>query len=97
MSAGAHAPRDDLSFVPLLSFLARLELSPSLGLLLDAAGLVTPLGRAEDALPALEYRPSENLALRLGYRILEGGSDGGGGVYTFSLFHYAVISLAVSF
>ncbi len=97
MSSGAYEHREDLGFVPLLSFLARWEITPAFGILLDAEGLVSPFGRAEDALLALEYRPSENLALRLGYRILEGGSDGGGGVYTFALFHYAVVGIAVSF
>lgn len=97
MSAGAYAHRQDLGFVPLLSLLARWEIAPRFGILLDAEGLVSPFGRAEDALLALEYRPTDKLALRLGYRVLEGGSDGGGGVYTFALFHYAVLGLAVSF
>lgn len=97
MSSGAYEHREDLGFVPLLSFLARWEFAQAFGILLDAEGLVSPFGRAEDALLALEYRPAENLALRLGYRILEGGSDGGGGVYTFALFHYAVVGFAVSF
>jgi hypothetical protein len=36
------------------------------------------------------------VALRVGYRILEGGADNDE-VYTFSLFHYIVAGLVVSF
>jgi hypothetical protein len=37
------------------------------------------------------------MELRLGYRILEGGSDGGGSVYTFSMFHYATMGIRWKF
>ncbi len=46
---------------------------------------------------ALLFRPWDDLELRMGYRLLEGGSDGGGSVYTFSMFHYATAGLRYRF
>lgn len=97
MSDTAYAHRDDLGLVPLLSGMAQWSFAPQFDMLLDADALVSPFGRAEDALLALQYRPSDRLALRLGYRVLEGGSDGGGNVYTFALFHYAMAGMTVRF
>ena len=36
------------------------------------------------------YRHTERVALMAGYRLLEGGADNDT-VYTFSMFHYAVL------
>ena len=67
-------------------------------ILVDADALVTPFGRAEDVLAALQYHISDSVAVRLGYRLLEGGSGGeGGNVYTFALFHYATAGISVRF
>jgi hypothetical protein len=97
MSDSAYAHRSDLGVVPLVSLRAEWDFARPASLLLDADALVTPFGRAEDVLVALQYRPSDPVALRLGYRILEGGSDGGGKVYTFALFHYATAGISVRF
>lgn len=97
MSDAAYAHRSDLGVVPLVSARAEWRFAGPASLLLDADALVTPFGRAEDVLLALQYRASEPVALRLGYRILEGGSDGGGKVYTFALFHYATAGISVRF
>jgi hypothetical protein len=97
MSDHAYAHRQDLGFVPLITAMASWRFAAPFSVLLDADGLVTPFGRAEDALIALQYHPSESTTLRLGYRILEGGSDGGGKVYTFSAFHYLVAGISVAF
>jgi hypothetical protein len=97
MSDSAYARRSDLGVVPLISFLAEYTFAPPLSLLIDGDALVTPFGRAEDVLAALQYRPSEKVAYRLGYRILEGGSEAGGSVYTFALFHYATMGITVKF
>jgi hypothetical protein len=85
--------RTDLGFVPLLHLSAEWRFAPSFSLLLDGDGLAAPQGRAEDFLLALVWAFDDSTMLRLGYRILEGGSDGGGSVYTFSMFHYAGIGL----
>lgn len=97
MDDSGYAHRSDLGVVPLVNFGARWAFAPRFSALIDGDALVTPYGRAEDALVALEYSPSDRVAWRLGYRILEGGSDGGGDVYTFALFNYAVAGLRVSF
>lgn len=80
--------RTDLGFVPLIHLSAEWLINPQFSLLLAGDGLVAPQGRAEDFQLAAVYSPRDDLSLRLGYRILEGGSDGGGSVYTFSMFHY---------
>jgi hypothetical protein len=97
MSATGYARRTDLGVVPLIHFMGEWKLTPEIGLLLDADALVTPFGRAEDVLAALRYRQSDRVSYRLGYRVLEGGSDGGGSVYTFALFHYVTAGMTVRF
>ncbi len=93
----AYAHRSDLGVVPLVSLLAEWRFAGPFSLLLDADALATPFGRAEDALLALQFHPSERAAARIGYRVLEGGSEGGGNVYTFALFHYLTAGLTVRF
>ncbi|HRY54839.1 MAG TPA: hypothetical protein P5142_09470 [Spirochaetia bacterium] len=97
MSEGAYAHRDDLGLVPLVSAMAEWEFARGTSLLVDAEALASPFGRAEDLLVALQRRLSDTATLRLGYRLLEGGSDGGGGVYTFALFNYATAGIRVRF
>ena len=87
------AKRTDLGFVPLIRLSARWNFAPRLSLLLEGDGLAAPQGRAEDFLLAFLYSPDEKTELRLGYRILEGGSAGGGSVYTFSMFHYLGVGI----
>lgn len=97
MHAGGYAKRSDLGVVPLIHLMSEWKITPEIGLLLDADALITPFGRAEDVLAALQYRPSDRVSYRLGYRVLEGGSDGGGKVYTFALFHYVTAGMTVRF
>jgi len=67
-----------------------------LGFLLAGDALAAPQGRAEDVLLALQYRPGDDLMLRLGYRILEGGADNDE-VYSFTLINYLVVGGTVTF
>ncbi len=97
MSESGYAHRDDLGFVPLINFRAEWYFLDDIGLLLDGDALVSPYGRAEDANLALLYRYSPDAVFRIGYRVLEGGSDGGGDVYTFALFNYITAGITVSF
>lgn len=97
MSDSAYAHRGNLGVVPLVNFRMQWNFLEPFSLLLEADALASPFGRAEDALIALQHHPQKNVALRLGYRILEGGSDGGGDVYTFALFHYLTAGVSVSF
>jgi hypothetical protein len=97
MSDTGYAHRSDLGVVPLLSAKLAWAFAPPFGLVADVDALWSPFGRAEDVLVALEYRVSDSATLRLGYRLLEGGSDGGGNVYTFALFHYVTAGISVRF
>ncbi len=97
MSDSGYAHRDDLGFVPLINFRAEWYFLDELGFLLDGDALVSPYGRAEDVNLALLYRYLPDTVFRIGYRILEGGSDGGGDVYTFALFNYITAGITVSF
>jgi hypothetical protein len=67
-----------------------------LGILLEGDGLAAPQGRAEDVLVALEYRPTERVLLKAGYRVLEGGVDVAE-VYNFTLVNYAAFGGSVIF
>ncbi len=96
-SPTAEAKRTDLGFVPLIHLDFRWHFAPQFSFLLAGDGLAAPQGRAEDFIAALLYRPDQDLEFRLGYRILEGGSDGGGSVYTFSLFHYLAAGVTYRF
>ena len=97
MGESGYAHRSDLGVVPLINLALRWDFADPFSLLVDADALVSPYGRAEDALLALQYASSGRVSMRLGYRILEGGSDGGGDVYTFALFHYLMAGIQVSF
>ncbi|MFA6506757.1 MAG: hypothetical protein WCT14_11685 [Treponemataceae bacterium] len=96
MSDTGYAHRTDLGVVPLINFWAQWNFLEPFSLLLDVDALVSPYGRAEDGLLALQYHLNRNVAFRLGYRVLEGGADGGGNVYSFALFHYAMAGIRVS-
>jgi hypothetical protein len=86
----------NVGFVPLINFHVRWQMLPQLGLLLDGDGLAGSRGRAVDALLALDYAISNDIALRAGYRILEGGADNDK-TYNFALIHYAGLGIAYTF
>ena len=92
-----YVSRTDLGVVPLINFRLDWRFIEPVSLVLDGDALVTPFGRAEDVQLALAWRYSDSATFRLGYRVLEGGSDGGGNVYTFALFHYATAGITVTF
>lgn len=93
---GLESEKSNTGVVPLLSFNVTWTPVERLHLLLDGEALAASQGRAEDVLFAVQYDAYQNVAFRVGYRILEGGADNDE-VYTFSLFHYIVAGLAVSF
>ncbi|QEN08150.1 hypothetical protein EXM22_09175 [Oceanispirochaeta crateris] len=97
MSDSGYAHRDNLGVVPLINFRAEWFFDDNLGVLLDGDALASPYGRAEDVNLALLYQYSPETVFRVGYRILEGGSDGGGDVYTFALFHYLTAGIQFTF
>ncbi|QEN03426.1 hypothetical protein EW093_01475 [Thiospirochaeta perfilievii] len=97
MDDTGYAHREDLGVVPLINFRTEWFFYDNFGILLDGDALVTPFGRAEDINLAVMYSSNNNVKYRIGYRLLEGGSDGGGNVYTFSMFHYITAGVTLSF
>ncbi len=93
---GVESEKTNTGVVPLLSFNVTWTPVRKTHLLVDGEALAGPQGRAEDILFAAQYDVTENLALKTGYRILEGGADNDE-VYTFSLFHYIVAGAVLTF
>lgn len=91
-----NTPRTNLGYVPLLSFNYTYKPTDKLNLLIDGEALVAPQGRAEDVFFGASYQVNDNVAVKGGYRILEGGADNNK-LYTFSLFNYASAGLLLSF
>ncbi len=67
--------KTDLGFVPLIKFSIVWRFADWVALVLDGDALAAPQGRAEDISLAVQGDVSPNLSLKLGYRVLEGGSD----------------------
>jgi hypothetical protein len=90
--------KTDRGFVPLLHFRVKWAFSDKMGLLLEGDAAASPggQGRAEDVILALLFNPSQKVALKLGYRILEGGADVEE-TYNFALLHYFVGGVVISF
>jgi hypothetical protein len=82
--------KKNTGFVPLINFKLRWGFAPAFSLLL------APQGRAEDVLLAVLYRPTEQIAFKVGYRILEGGADVDE-VYNFTVLNYVVLGLCANF
>jgi len=84
---GESSTNSNVGFVPLVNFRVLWQFAKDWGVLFEGDAAAAKQGRAEDVLLALQYRLSDRLALRAGYRILEGGADVEK-VYNFALVHY---------
>jgi hypothetical protein len=93
-SAGLESEKANIGFVPIINFRMLWKLDEKFGILLEGDALAAPQGRAEDILIAATYRISGHLALKAGYRILEGGADNDE-VYNFALFNYASAGIII--
>lgn len=80
----------NLGFVPLFHLLVQYNLNKKINVRLEGDALGAKQGRAEDFLLSLNYLYNTQFEFFTGYRILEGGSDGGS-VYTFAWFNYFAI------
>jgi hypothetical protein len=67
--------KTDLGFVPLIKFSFAWRFMEPVALILDGDALAAPQGRAEDISVALQGDVNDRLSIKLGYRVLEGGSD----------------------
>ncbi|WP_340075775.1 hypothetical protein [Leptobacterium sp. I13] len=90
------ASKTNIGFVPIINFRLYWKIDEKTGLLLYGDALAAPQGRAEDVLLAGTYQLSEDLTVRLGYRILEGGADNDE-VFNFALFHYVSTGILYTF
>jgi hypothetical protein len=90
------ASKTNVGFVPLINFRLYWQMHEKMGILFRGDALAAPQGRAEDVLLAGTYMLSEQLQLRCGYRILEGGADSDE-VYNFTLVHYATVGVSYTF
>ena len=88
--------KTDLGFVPLIKFSAAWNFADPLVLVLDGDALGAPQGRAEDISLSLRGDISDLLSLKLGYRVLEGGSDVEE-VYSFTWVNYFFGGFSVRF
>jgi hypothetical protein len=95
-SPGLTSSKTNVGFVPIINFRLLWKVNDKFGLLLEGDALAAPQGRAEDVLIAATYDLSDNLRIRAGYRILEGGADNDE-VYNFALFHYASVGISYTF
>lgn len=89
---GTSSRKDDLGFVPLLHVAGDWHPTPGWTLSLDADALAGGPGRAIDATLRLGYDVRDDLAIRAGYRTVEGGADVTS-VYSFTWLHYAAVSV----
>ncbi len=94
-AAERSASKTNLGFVPLLHGSLEWWFAARTSLVLVADALAAPQGRAEDVLVALRFEPVPPVAVRIGYRILEGGADTDE-VYTFTLLHYLGLGVSLS-
>jgi hypothetical protein len=93
---GRSSNKTNVGFVPLLNFRVLWQFRQRWGLLLEGDAAAAKQGRAEDVLLALQYRINDRLALRAGYRILEGGADVEE-VYNFALIHFLSAGITFTF
>jgi len=94
--SGKISEKTDLGFVPLIKFSIAWRFASPLILVLDGDALAAPQGRAEDVSIALHGDINDRLSLKLGYRVLEGGSDVEA-VYSFTWINYLFAGAAVRF
>ena len=88
--------KTNVGFVPIIHFRLLWKFSNIFAFLVDAYALIAPQDRAEDILTALTMQVSDQIDIKLGYRILEGGADNDE-VYNFALINYASIGVIIRF
>ncbi len=93
---GRSASDSNTGFVPLLNYRLLWRFSRPFSLLSEGDALGAPQGHAIDASAAVQWHATDNLSVRIGYRILDGGADSDT-VYTFSRFHYSLVGLNFRF
>jgi hypothetical protein len=93
---GQQGELTNTGLVPLINFNLEWIVIPTLSFLVYGDMLTSAYGRAEDIFFGPIYRLNKNIGIMAGYRILEGGANNKK-VYTFALFHYAVLGIEARF
>lgn len=87
---------DNLGFVPLVNFYAAFRPNYRWNFILEGDALASKQGRAEDIFAGAAYQLSPRVAVKLGYRVVEGGANVDD-VYNFNWINYASTGLLFSF
>jgi hypothetical protein len=102
-NAGATLKNDTLleggfstGFVPLINLISNWQVTEKINIQFFGDGLAVSRGRAFDLAVTGNYNINKKIAASLGYRFLEGGSDGVNS-YNFVKLHYAVLGLTYRF
>ncbi len=95
-SGTTEAETTNTGFVPLINFALAWDFADRWTFLFEGDALAAPQGRAEDVIAALKYNFNENVAVKSGYRMLEGGADVDQ-VYNFAMLHYFVVGPTFEF
>lgn len=90
------AEKTNIGFVPIINFRLLMHLNDELGFLFDGDALAAKQGRAIDVLLAATYSLSKRIIVKVGYRILEGGTENSE-VYNFALINYLSAGLSYTF
>lgn len=88
--------KSNVGFVPLLHLYMDWQWGSRWGMVLEVDALAAKQGRAEDVSATLYYRLKKNLRFKMGYRFVEGGSDGDE-VYNFAWINYFSAGMVFEF
>lgn len=86
---------DNLGFVPLINFYASWKPAYHWSVILEGDALAAKQGRAEDIFGGIAYNFNNTIAVKLGYRMLEGGADNDK-IYNFNWINYASAGLLIT-
>lgn len=93
---GVSASDANTGFVPLINYRLQWRFAGDFSLLSEGDALGASQGYAVDASASIQWHATKRLAVRLGYRILDGGADSDS-VYTFGRFHYSTVGATFTF
>jgi hypothetical protein len=79
--------KTNIGFVPIIRFSCAWRFADPFALVVEGDALAAPQGRAEDVSCTIQAHISNRIALKAGYRMLEGGSDVDE-VYSFTWINY---------
>jgi len=88
--------KTDIGFVPIIRFSLTWKFLDPLAFVLEGDALAAPQGRAEDISVSIQGKFSKGSSVKLGYRVLEGGSDVEA-VYSFTWVNYIFMGVLLNF